>query len=70
LANHAISVDMLRRALVLFSLIQVGKGLGIDVIDPLIPIFVASNFHVDYTFIEILYAIGFGVSLRSCANPR
>jgi DHA1 family multidrug resistance protein-like MFS transporter len=47
---------------VLFSLIQVGKGLGIGVIDPVVPIFVVSNFHVDYTFIGILYAIGFGVA--------
>jgi DHA1 family multidrug resistance protein-like MFS transporter len=27
-----------------------------------IPVFVVSNFHVDYTFIGILYAVGFGVA--------
>jgi MFS family permease len=48
--------------MILFSLIQIGKGLGIGVTGPIIPIFVLSNFHVDYTFIGILYAIGLGVA--------
>jgi MFS family permease len=48
--------------IILFSLIQIGKGLGIGVTGPIIPIFVISNFHVDYTFIGILYAIGLGVA--------
>jgi len=47
---------------VLFSLINIVQGLGIGVTSPVIPIFVVSNFHVDYTFIGILYAIGFGVA--------
>lgn len=48
--------------MILFSLIQIGKGLGIGVTGPVIPIFVISNFHVDYTFIGTLYAIGLGVA--------
>ena len=47
---------------VLFSLINIVQGFGIGVTSPVIPIFVVSNFHVDYTFIGILYAIGFGVA--------
>ena len=47
---------------ILFSLINTVQGLGIGVTGPVIPIFVVSNFHVDYTFIGILYAIGFGVA--------
>jgi MFS family permease len=47
---------------VLFSLINVIQGLGIGVIGPAIPVFVVSNFHVDYTFVGILYAVGFGVA--------
>jgi len=46
----------------LFSLINTIQGLGIGITGPVIPIFVVSNFHVDYTFIGILYAIGFGVA--------
>jgi len=46
----------------MFSLINIIQGLGIGVTGPVIPIFVVSNFHVDYTFIGILYAIGFGVA--------
>ena len=47
---------------VLFSLINIVQGFGIGVTSPVIPIFVVSKFHVDYTFIGILYAIGFGVA--------
>jgi len=47
---------------VLFSSINIVQGFGIGVTSPVIPIFVVSNFHVDYTFIGILYAIGFGVA--------
>jgi len=47
---------------VLFSLINIIQGLGIGVTGPVIPVFVVSNFPVDYTFIGILYAIGFGVA--------
>jgi DHA1 family multidrug resistance protein-like MFS transporter len=47
---------------VLFSLINIIQGLGIGVTTPVIPVFVVSNFHVDYTFIGILYAVGFGVA--------
>jgi len=58
-------VDMIDRYLltvVLFSLINIIQGLGIGVIGPVIPVFVVSNFNVDYTFIGILYAIGFGLA--------
>ncbi len=54
--------DQFLTTMILFSLIQIGKGLGLGVIDPVIPIFIVSSFHVDYTFIGILYAIGFGVA--------
>ena len=48
--------------LVLFSLINIVQGIGIGVTSPVIPIFVEQNFPVDYTFIGVLYAIGFGVA--------
>jgi MFS family permease len=47
---------------VLFSLINIAQGIGIGVTSPVIPIFARSNFSVDYTFIGILYAIGFGAA--------
>jgi len=46
----------------LFSLINIVQGVGIGVTSPVIPVFVEKNFQVDYTFIGILYAIGFGVA--------
>jgi MFS family permease len=45
-----------------FSLINIVQGFGVGVTAPLIPIFVQSSFNVEYTFIGILYAIGFGVA--------
>jgi MFS family permease len=56
LTNRHLSV------LVLFSLINILQGLGIGVTGPVIPVFVISNFSVEYTFIGILFAIGFGVA--------
>jgi MFS family permease len=56
LTNRYLSV------LALFSLINILQGLGIGVTGPVIPVFVISNFHVEYTFIGILFAIGFGVA--------
>jgi len=47
---------------VLFSLINIIQGVGIGATDPVIPIFVVSKFHVEYTFIGLMYAIGFGVA--------
>jgi len=47
---------------VLFSLINIIQGLGIGVTGPVVPVFVVSNFPVDFTFIGMLYAIGFGVA--------
>jgi MFS family permease len=48
--------------IVLFSLINIAQGLGIGVTGPVISVFAASTFSVDYTFIGILYGIGFGVA--------
>jgi MFS family permease len=56
-------VDMIDKYLltvVLFSLINIIQGLGIGVTQPAIPVFVVSNFQVDFAFVGILYAIGFG----------
>jgi len=60
--EEADAIDGYLSAIVLFSLINIIQGLGIGVAGPVIPVFVMSNFHVDYTFIGILYAIGFGVA--------
>ena len=49
-------------AVAVFSLINIIQGFGIGVTAPVIPIFVQSSFDVEYTFIGILYAIGFGVA--------
>ena len=48
--------------MILFSVINIVQGIGLGVTGPVIPIFVVSNFPVDYTFIGVLYAIGFGVA--------
>jgi DHA1 family multidrug resistance protein-like MFS transporter len=58
-------VDMVNGYLIvviLFSLINIIQGIGVGVTGPVISLFVLSNFSVDYTFIGILYAIGFGVA--------
>ena len=48
-------------AIVLFSLINIVQGIGIGVTSPVISKFALSKFpELDYTFIGILYAIGFG----------
>jgi DHA1 family multidrug resistance protein-like MFS transporter len=47
---------------VLFSLINIAQGLGVGVTGPVISVFAQSTFSVDYTFIGILYAIGFGAA--------
>lgn len=61
--NEKVDVtDRYLSTVILFSLINIIQGLGIGVIGPVIPVFVISNFHVDYTFIGILYAIGFGIA--------
>jgi DHA1 family multidrug resistance protein-like MFS transporter len=49
-------------ALTMFSLINIIQGMGIGVTGPVISVFVLSQFPVDYTFIGILFAIGFGVA--------
>jgi len=53
---HACSI------MALFSLINIIQGIGTGATDPVIPIFVISRFHVEYTFIGVMYAIGFGVA--------
>ena len=55
-------VDGYLIAVILFSLINIIQGIGIGVTGPVISVFVLSNFSVDYTFIGMLYAIGFGVA--------
>jgi len=64
--NHVIQkeevVDVYLLTVSVFSLINMIQGLAVGVTTPVIPIFVESIFHVDYTFIGILYAIGFGVA--------
>jgi len=49
-------------ALIMFSLINIFQGIGIGVTGPVISVFVLSQFPVDYTFIGILFAIGFGAA--------
>ncbi|MEM2393649.1 MAG: MFS transporter, partial [Candidatus Bathyarchaeia archaeon] len=49
-------------AIIVFSLINIIQGVGVGVVSPVIPVFVGSNFQVDYTFIGVLYAVGFGVA--------
>ena len=49
-------------AVVAFSLINIVQGFGIGVTAPVIPVFVQATFDVEYTFIGILYAIGFGLA--------
>lgn len=55
-------VDVYLLTVSMFSLINMIQGLAVGVTAPVIPIFVESIFQVDYTFIGILYAIGFGVA--------
>jgi len=55
-------VDGYLIAVILFALINIIQGIGIGVTGPVISVFVLSNFSVDYTFIGMLYAIGFGVA--------
>jgi len=56
------TIDGYLFTVVLFSLINIIQGIGIGVTGPVISNFVLWNFPVDYTFIGILYAIGFGVA--------
>jgi DHA1 family multidrug resistance protein-like MFS transporter len=50
-------------AIVLFSLINIAQGIGLGVTSPVIPVFASSPpYSADYTFIGVLYAIGFGVA--------
>jgi len=60
--KQAAVIESYLLTMALFSLINVIQGLGIGVTGPAIPVFVVSNFHVDYTFVGILYAIGFGIA--------
>jgi DHA1 family multidrug resistance protein-like MFS transporter len=43
-------------------MINIVQGIGVGVTSPVIPVFVLLRFPVDYTFIGVLYAIGFGVA--------
>lgn len=48
--------------LVPFSLINIVQGISAGVTGPVLPVFAISRFQVDYTFVGIMYAIGFGVA--------
>jgi DHA1 family multidrug resistance protein-like MFS transporter len=56
-------------ALIMFSLINIIQGIGIGVTGPVISVFVLSQFPVDYTFIGILFAIGFGAASMIVQMP-
>lgn len=56
------TTDRYLSTLVLFSSINIIQGLGLGITGPVFAVFVVSNFNVDYTFIGILFAIGFGVA--------
>jgi MFS family permease len=58
--EQADMIDKYLLTVALFSLINIIQGVGIGVTQPAIPVFVVSNFQVDFTFVGILYAIGFG----------
>lgn len=62
LNEEADLIDGYLLTMIVFSLINIIQGVGIGVTSPVIPVFVESLFPVDYTFIGILYAIGFGVA--------
>ena len=56
-------VDGYLIAVILFSLINIVQGIGVGVTSPVISVFARSPpFSLDYTFIGVLYAIGFGVA--------
>ncbi len=48
--------------MIVFSMINVIQGLGIGVTGPVFPVFAISSFDVDYTFVGVLFAVGFGVA--------
>lgn len=48
--------------ILLFSLINIVQGIGIEMFFPITPIFVMESFQVDYTFVGLLYAVGFGLA--------
>lgn len=60
--KEVVMINRYLPTLVLFSLVNIIQGLGMGVTAPVVPVFVMSNFQVDYTFIGVLYAIGFGVA--------
>lgn len=62
-------VERFQSTLILITLINLIQGLGMGVTGPIIPVFVATNFQVDYTFIGILYAVGFGVASIIVQTP-
>lgn len=60
--KEANTIDGYLFVVVLFSFINIIQGIGIGVTAPVISVLVVSNFSVDYTFVGILYAIGFGAA--------
>ncbi|UCD97227.1 MAG: MFS transporter [Candidatus Bathyarchaeota archaeon] len=51
------------------SLVNVIQGAGMGVTGPIIPVFTAAKFQVDYALIGILYSIGFGVASIIVQTP-
>lgn len=49
-------------AILIFSLINMIQGIGIEIFFPITPVFVMEKFAVDYTFVGLLYAVGFGLA--------
>lgn len=61
-SGNARLADGYLSVLIAFSMVNIIQGLGLAVTGPVIPVFVLAEFPVDYTFIGILYAVGFGVA--------
>jgi len=48
--------------ILLFSLINIIQGIGIEMLFPITPVFVKERFPVDHTFVGLLFAVGFGLA--------
>jgi len=48
--------------ILIFSLANMLQGIGIEIFFPITPVFVMENFSVDYTFVGLLFAVGFGLA--------
>ena len=48
--------------ILIFSLINMIQGVGVEMFFPITPVFVMESFQVDYTFVGLLYVVGFGLA--------